>query len=151
VKEMNIESMFFFSFFIVIISFSNCLLSFPSQKMAPRVKDVPWAYVEMVDSQIHCKFCQRKIKEGPGGINRLKQQLAGIRGQITPCTSPEIGEIRKELLVSFEKFKEDNARQKELEAEIGRKREIQKMMATNPHYDFEGSSSIPHTDASNPF
>ena len=103
---------------------------------------------------MHCKFCQRKIREGKeclGSINRLKQHLAGIRGQITPCTSPEIGEIRKQLLASFEKFKEDKARQKDIQAEIGRKREIQKMIAANPHYDFEGSSSIPETDASNPF
>eukprot|EP00253_Pinus_taeda_P004371 PITA_04371 len=119
--------------------------------MAPRARDPAWAYVEMVDSQMQCKFCHRKIKEGPGGINRLKQHLAGIRGQITPCTSPEIGENRKQLLASFEKFKEDKARQREIEAEIGRKREIQKMMATNPNYDFEGSSSIPQTDTSNPF
>jgi len=77
--------------------------------------------------------------------------LAGIRGQITLCESPQIGEIRKELLNSFEKFQEEKARQKEIEAEIGRKRSIQKMMATNPHFDFEGSSSIPCTDASNPF
>ena len=138
---MNIESIFIFSF-------SDC---FPSQKMAPRAKDPAWAYVEMVDSQMHCKFCHRKIKEGPGGINRLKQHLAGIRGQITPCTSEDIGEIRQNLLASFEKFKEDKARQKEIQDEIGRKREIQKMMATNTHYDFEGSSSIPQTEAPNPF
>ena len=80
---------------------------------------------------VKCKFCHRKIKEGPGGINRLKQHLAGIRGQITPCTSPEIGEIRKHLLASFEKFKEDKARQRDIQAEIGRKREIQKMMGAN--------------------
>ena len=119
-KEMNIESIFIF----FIFSFSDYLLSFPSQKMAPRVKDAAWAYAEMVESQMHCKFFHRKIKEGLGGINRLKQHLAGIIGQITPCTSPEIKEIRKELLASFEKFKEDKARQKELEAKIGRKRNI---------------------------
>ena len=119
--------------------------------MALRAKDPAWAYVEMVDNQMHCKFCHRKIKEGPGGINRMKQHLAGIRGQITPCTSPEIGEIRKDLLANFEKFKEENTRQKEIEVEIGRKRSIQKMMATNSHFDFEGSSSIPCTNASNPF
>ena len=34
-KEMNIEAMLFFLF-----SFSEFFLSFPSQKMAPRVKDV---------------------------------------------------------------------------------------------------------------
>eukprot|EP00253_Pinus_taeda_P003562 PITA_03562 len=119
--------------------------------MAPRARNPARAYVEMVDSQMQCKFCHRKIKQGPGGINKMKQHLAGIRGQITPCNSPEIGEIRKQLLANFEKFKEDKARQREIEAEIGRKREIQKMMATNPNYDFEGSSSIPQTDTSNPF
>eukprot|EP00253_Pinus_taeda_P022909 PITA_22909 len=119
--------------------------------MEPRVKDAAWAYVEMVDSQMHCKFCHRKIKDGPGGINMLKQHLAGIRGQITPCESPQIGEIRKELINSFEKYEEEKATQKEIEVEIGRKRSIQKMMATNPHFDFEGSSSIPCTNASNPF
>ena len=103
---MNIESRFFF------FSFLDCLLSFPSQKMAPRARDPAWAYVEMVDSQMQCKFCHRKIKEGPGGINRLKQHLARIRSQITPCESPQIGEIRKELLNSFEKFQEEKARQK---------------------------------------
>ena len=83
VKEMNIEAMLF-----LLFSFSSFLLLFPSQKMEPRVRDAAWAYVEMVDSQMHCKFCHRKIKEGPGGINRMKQHLAGIRGQITPCESP---------------------------------------------------------------
>jgi hypothetical protein len=127
------------------------LLSFPIPKMAPKARDAAWAYVEMVDSEMHCKFCHRLIKDGPGGINRLKLHLAGIRGQITPCESPEIGEIRQTMLANIEKFKQDKARQKELQAEIGRKREIQKMMAANPHYDFEGSSSIPQTNASNPF
>ena len=88
----------------------------------------------MVESQMHCKFFHRKIKEGPRGINRLKQHLAGIRGQMTPCTSPKIGEIRKELLASFEKFKEDKARQKELEAEIGRKKNIQKNDGYQPPF-----------------
>ena len=111
---MNIESIFFFSF-------SDC---FPSQKMAPRAKDPAWAYVEMVDNQMCCKFCHRKIKEGPGGIHRLKQHLAQIKGQITACPSDEIEEIRKNLLESFEKFKEEKTRQKEIQAEIGRKREI---------------------------
>lgn len=51
----------------------------------------------------------------------------------------------------FQKFEEDKARQKEIEAEIGRKRNIKHMMAGNPNFDYGGSSSIPCTDASNPF
>ena len=60
-------------------------------------------------------------------------------------------EIRKELRDQFQKFEEDKARQKEIKVEIGRKRNIQHMMATNPNFDYEGSSSIPCIDASNPF
>lgn len=119
--------------------------------MAPKTRDPAWAYVEMVESSMHCKFCHRLIKDGPGGINRLKLHLAGIRGQITPCESPELGEVRQAMFASIEKFKQDKARQKEIQAEIGRKREIQRMMASNPHYDFEDSCSIPQTNASNPF
>ena len=55
------------------------------------------------------------------------------------------------MSANFEKFREEKSRQKELEATIVRKRSIQKMLATNPHFDFEGSSSIPCTSASNPF
>ena len=93
----------------------------------------------------------RKIKGGGGGIHRLKLHLAGFRGQITPCEAENIGEIRKELKEKFQEFEEDKIRQKEIEAEIGRKRNIQYMMAANPSFDYEGSSSIPCTNASNPF
>ena len=55
--------------------------------MAARVKDVSWAYAEMIDHQMHCKFCPRKIKGGGGVIHSLKQHLAGIRGQIVPCAA----------------------------------------------------------------
>ena len=54
----------------------------------------------------------------------MKQQLDGIRGQVLPCEAPNevIGGIRVDLLNQFKKFEEDKARQKEIEAEIGRKR-----------------------------
>ena len=109
--------------------------------MAPRIKDAAWAYVEMIDNQMHYKFCHRNIKGGGGGIHRLKQHLAGVRGQITPCESPteQIGDIMKELLDKFEKFEEEKARQKEIDAKIGRKRNIKQMMAANPIFDYEGS------------
>jgi len=79
--------------------------------------------------------------------------LADIRGQISPCVAPskQIGEIRKELIEKFEKFEEEKARKKEIEAEIGRKRSIKHMMATNPKFYYEGSSLIPCINASNPF
>jgi len=55
------------------------------------------------------------------------------------------------LLEQFEKFEEEKAKKKELEAEIGRKRSIKHMMDVNPNFHYEGSSSIPCVDASNPF
>lgn len=63
--------------------------------MAPRAKDSAWAYAEMVGDQMYCKFCKKKIKEGGGGIHRLKLHLAGVKGQITACEAENIGEIRK--------------------------------------------------------
>ena len=51
----------------------------------------------------------------------------------------------------FGKFEEEKAREKEIEVEIGRKRSIKHMMVANPNFDYEGSSSIPCTDTSNPF
>ena len=81
--------------------------------------------------------------------------MAGLRGQITPCDAQNIGEIRKELKEQFQKFEEDKIRQKEIQAEIGRKRNIQNMMAGNSSFEsfnYQDSSSIPSTDASkNPF
>ena len=61
--------------------------------MAPRMKDASWAYAEMVDDQMHCKFCKRKIKGGGGSIHRLKLHLAGLRGQIIPCEAENIGRL----------------------------------------------------------
>jgi hypothetical protein len=98
------------------------------------------------------QILQETHKGGGGGIHRLKQHLAGIRGQVAPCKAPleEIGHIRLELQNQFEKFEEDKARQKEINVEIGRKRQLATMRA-NPSVEFEGSSSIPSTNVRDPF
>ena len=62
--------------------------------MAPKAKDVAWAYAEMVGDQMYCKFCKKKI-EGGGGIHRLKLHLVGVKGQITSCQAENIVEIKK--------------------------------------------------------
>ena len=92
--------------------------------MAPRAKDTAWAHVDTVDGEIFCKYCNKHIRRG--GIHRVKQHLAGIRGQVIPYEAPNevTGEIRADLLNPFKKFEEDKARQKEIEAKIGRKREL---------------------------
>jgi hypothetical protein len=81
----------------------------------PRVKDPAWIHVDLVDEEIYCKYCKKCIKGG-GGIHRLKEHLAGRRGQVAPCMAPleEIGQIRLELENQLAKFEEDKARQKEM-------------------------------------
>ncbi|OVA07174.1 zinc finger protein [Macleaya cordata] len=52
----------------------------------PRATDPGWAHGMMVDGdrqKIKCRYCHKVILGG--GISRLKQHLAGERGNIAPC------------------------------------------------------------------
>ena len=53
---------------------------------------------------MYCKCCKTWIKGG--GINRFKQQLVAVRGNIAPWEADLelIGEIRLELRQQFDKF-----------------------------------------------
>jgi hypothetical protein len=84
--------------------------------MAPIVEEPTWIHVDLVDVDIYCKYCKKHINGRGGGIHRLKQHLASIRGQVAPCMAPleEIGNIRLELQNQFAKFEEDKARKKEM-------------------------------------
>ena len=120
--------------------------------MAPRAKDAAWAHVETVDGEVFCKYCNKHIRGG--GIRRVKQHLAGRRGHILPCEAPNevIGGIRADLLNQFKKIEEDKARQKEIEAEIGRKRELSNAtMRRSVLNEFEESSSAPSFVGKEPF
>jgi len=55
-----------------------------------------------------------------------------------------------ELQNQFEKFEENKARQKKINVERGRKRQLATMRA-NPSVEFEGSSSIPSNIVRGPF
>jgi hypothetical protein len=97
------------------IGFAVCIFAFALANlfaftMVPRVKNAAWIHVDVVDGEMYCKYCKKHIEEG--GIHRLKQHLAGIRGQISPCEAPteDIGHIRLKLQNQFEKFEEDKAR-----------------------------------------
>jgi len=122
-------------------------------KMAPKAKDSAWVHCDVIDGKMVCRFCQKCI--GGGGILRLKHHLAGIRGNVTPCDAPNVvlGPIRAEYLAKLEKFEETKAREKAIQDEISRKREIVEMMREsgyeNEEYDIQDSSSIPSTN--NPF
>jgi hypothetical protein len=86
--------------------------------MAPQIKDIAWTHVDVLDNEMYCKYCKKHIK-GCGGIHRLKQHLASIRSQVAPCGAKHIGHIRLKMQKLFEKFKENKARQKEIDAQIG--------------------------------
>ncbi|KAJ8460088.1 hypothetical protein OPV22_033014 [Ensete ventricosum] len=54
--------------------------------MPTRATDIGWAHGAMVNGdrqKIECKYCHKVILGG--GISRLKQHLAGERGNIAPC------------------------------------------------------------------
>ncbi|WOL15318.1 hypothetical protein Cni_G24099 [Canna indica] len=56
------------------------------QDFPPRATDLGWAHGIMVNGdrqKIECKYCHKVILGG--GISRLKQHLAGERGNIAPC------------------------------------------------------------------
>lgn len=72
----------------------------------PRATDPGWAHGVMVDGERHkvkCKYCQKVIVGG--GISRLKEHLAGIRGNVAPCEEvPEAVHLQFKTLVGFKGF-----------------------------------------------
>jgi len=116
--------------------------------MAPKGKDSAWVHCDVIDGKMICKLCHKSI--GGGGILRLKQHLAGIRGQVTPCGAPNavLGPIRAEYIAKLEKFYEDKAREKAIQDEIARKRELIEAMKESGYDDYEiqDSTSIPSTN-----
>ena len=121
--------------------------------MPPKSKDSAWVNCDVIDGKMVCKLCRKCI--GGGGILRLKHHLAGIRGNVTACDAPNavLGPVTAEYLVKLEKFEEIKAREKAIQDEIARKREIVEMLREsgyeNDEYDIQDSTSIPSTN--NPF
>ena len=102
--------------------------------MAPKAKDPAWVHADVIEGLMYCKYCHKKIKGG--GIFKLKQHLAGIRGQSTSCDAPldVIGHIREEMLKVLQQFEEDKTRQKEIEDEIGRREVHCTNERSQPHF-----------------
>ena len=78
---------------------------------------------------------------GGGGIRRLKEHLARVKGQVKSCEAPleVIGPIREEMQKVLNDYQVRKAREKAIQDEIGRKR------AANPTFDYEDSPSLHST------
>jgi hypothetical protein len=76
-----------------------------------------------------------------GGIRRLKEHLAGVKGQVKSCEAPleVIGPIREEMQKVLNDYQVRKAREKSIQDEIGRKR------PANPTFDYEDSPSLHST------
>ncbi|XP_043722633.1 uncharacterized protein LOC122669827 isoform X2 [Telopea speciosissima] len=82
----------------------------------PRATDLGWAHGVMVNGdrqKIKCRYCHKMILGG--GISRLKQHLAGERGNIAPCEKvPDDVKAQMQQHLGF-KVLERLKKQKELE------------------------------------
>ena len=77
---------------------------------------------------------------GGVGINRLKQHLAGTRGNVRPCLKvPD--ELRVEMLGLLESYQPEKSKNKRVQREIGRSCSSD-FLERNP--SFEESSSFPN-------
>jgi transposase len=57
-----------------------------SQTLKRNSDDMGWEFAMLIDpddlQRVQCKLCG---KEMSGGVNRMKQHIGQIRGQVTPC------------------------------------------------------------------
>ena len=106
--------------------------------MAPKDrKDAAWVHCQLVEGKIVCNYCQKEV--GRGGINRLKQHLAGTRGNVRPCLKvPD--DLRAEMLGLLESYQAEKSKNKRVQREIGRSCSSD-FLERNP--SFEESSSFP--------
>ena len=83
-------------------------------RSAPKGKDQAWIHADVIEGKFYCKYCNKWTKVE--NINRLKQQLATIRGNIVPWGADLelIGEISLELQQQCDKFEEEKAKQNEM-------------------------------------
>ncbi|CAF2073375.1 unnamed protein product [Brassica napus] len=97
---------------IPLSSNSNTEHQQPSQRSTRQKQDLAWTYVtHTLDSKgktiLTCNFCG-KVNHG-GGINRMKQHMAGVKGSTNGCTKvpPEVQHtMRKSLKENEEKAKQ---------------------------------------------
>ncbi|MQM03966.1 hypothetical protein Taro_036754 [Colocasia esculenta] len=70
--------------------------SAPHSSSNPPSADPAWAHgivVDMARRKVQCKYCNRVLS---GGVFRLKQHLAGIKGEVAPCSRVS-AEVRQQF------------------------------------------------------
>jgi BED zinc finger len=88
----------------------------------PPCSDPAWAHctpVAMNQRKVQCKYCNRVIS---GGVWRFKQHLAGIQGEVAPCTR-----VSSEVRIQFAEYMKGKATSKA--TTIRRRQEIREELS----------------------
>ncbi|MQL71368.1 hypothetical protein Taro_003685 [Colocasia esculenta] len=97
----------------------------PHSSSNPPSADPAWAHgivVDMARRKVQCKYCNRVLS---GGIFRLKQHLAGIKGEVAPCSK-----VSAEVRIQFCQYMKEKETSK---ANISRRRqEIREELSAPP-------------------
>ncbi|MQM06701.1 hypothetical protein Taro_039527 [Colocasia esculenta] len=97
----------------------------PQSSSNPPSTDPAWAHgivVDMARRKVQCKYCNRVLS---GGVWRLKQHLAGIKGEVAPCSR-----VSAEVRIQFCQYMKEKETSK---ANISRRRqEIQEELSAPP-------------------
>ncbi|XP_028077473.1 uncharacterized protein LOC114279431 [Camellia sinensis] len=79
--------------------------------------DIGWKFgipLENNRHKIRCKFCGKELN---GGITRLKQHLAHMKGQVAPCANVS-GEVRTLMMDHLNNYKEKNLDKRKMNEEL---------------------------------
>lgn len=87
--------------------------------MAPKIQDPTWAHLMLI-----MRYFANIARNTWEGTHRLKEHLTSQKDHVVSCDTKEIGPNKLEMKNMLEEFKEDKARQKGIDAVIGRKRRL---------------------------
>ncbi|MQL89290.1 hypothetical protein Taro_021865 [Colocasia esculenta] len=97
----------------------------PQSSSNPPSADPAWAHCTVVDMgrrKVQCKYCNRVLS---GGVWCLKQHLAGIKGEVAPCSR-----VSSEVRIKFCQYMKEKETSK---ANITRRRqEIREELSAPP-------------------
>ncbi|XP_058218976.1 uncharacterized protein LOC131329685 [Rhododendron vialii] len=92
----------------------------PSMTSAPAKSDDPaWAYAKLVlgkKNNTICLFCNKHLKGG--GITRLKQHLAGVKGEVEACKNVSM-DVKWQMNQMLEGYKQDKERRERISKVVG--------------------------------